>query len=127
MWHIVVATKRVSGWPVMSYKAGWGGSFPQLVQMTTKLCGLCVGGCDVADALLDEETLSAVVTAFELSFSCALFHVAVSDDGNDYNMRLFLVVTCNPITSSGTPPQSCESPACPYKRNLCLCVCVCVC
>jgi hypothetical protein len=61
---------------------------------------LCGGGCVVA--LLDEETLSAVVTAFELCFSCALFHVPVNDDGNDDNTRLPLVVTCNPITTSGT-------------------------
>jgi hypothetical protein len=65
---------------------------------------LCGGGCDVTDALLDEETLSAVVTAFELCFSCALFHVAVSDDGNNDNMRLFLMVTCNPVTSSSVDP-----------------------
>jgi hypothetical protein len=63
---------------------------------------LCGGGCGVA--LLDEETFSAVVTAFELCFSCALFHVVVSDDGNDDNTRLSLVVTCNPLTTSGTRP-----------------------
>jgi hypothetical protein len=63
---------------------------------------LCGGGSDVTVALLDEETLSAVVTAFELCFSCALFYVAVSDDGNDDNTRLSMVVTCNPITTSGT-------------------------
>jgi hypothetical protein len=72
------------------------------VQTTTTLCGRSPAPlrtvCDVTDALLDDKTLSAVVTAFELCFSCALFR----DDGNDDDIALFLMVNSHPITSSAT-------------------------
>ena len=93
-------------------QTGWRRTSAQLFQMTTTLFE---GGCD---ALLDDETLSAVVTTFELSFSCDV------SDSNDA-ATLLVVVTATHFTSSNT--AFCR-PSCRHVKALRTSTCVlCVC
>lgn len=80
--------------------------------MTNTLFG---DGCD---ALLDDKTLSAVVTTFELSFSCAV------SDSNDA-ATLLVVVKATHFTSSNTAfcPLSCSHVKALHTCTCVLCVC----